>query len=121
MISSKMSVLCVTQMKLALLSELRFHCFLIYMTLLMSSSINEKLSDCKCRNTCSKKDGEKKKGCPCRTAGRYCSQLCVCGNKEKSCVNKEGYVPPTKKKRSKSQSAGQSSHDDQSNDLSTPA
>jgi hypothetical protein len=36
-------------------------------------------------------------------------------------VMQEGYVPPPKKKRSKSQSASQSSHDDQSNDISTPA
>jgi hypothetical protein len=36
-------------------------------------------------------------------------------------VMQEGYVPPPKKKRSKSQSATQSSHDYQSNDLSTPA
>ena len=60
-------------------------------TLLNHCQISCQLSDCKCRNTCSRKDGEKKKGCPCRTAGRYCSELCVCGNKDKPCVNKVGF------------------------------
>jgi hypothetical protein len=33
------------------------------------------LSDCKCRNTCSRKYSEKKKVCPSRTASCYCSHI----------------------------------------------
>ena len=45
---------------------------------------------CGCKNTCFKKDGANRKGCPCKTAKLFCSESCDCGTKEKQCVNKVG-------------------------------
>ena len=42
------------------------------------SSAPVEASFCKCSGVCSRKDGRKTKGCPCKTQGDYCSSSCKC-------------------------------------------
>ena len=42
---------------------------------------------CKKTSTCSTKQGRMRAGCPCKTAGRFCSDLCTCSRRK--CKNIE--------------------------------
>ena len=42
-------------------------------------------ASCKCNGVCSRKDGQKSKGCPCKTRGEYCSNSCKCLKTAKKC------------------------------------
>ena len=47
-------------------------------------------ASCKCNGVCSRKDGQKAKGCPCKTRGEYCSDSCKCIMTAKKCQNQVG-------------------------------
>ena len=47
---------------------------------------------CHCKGKCAKKDGKKRKGCPCRTAGQLCNVACRCGTRTSRCNNKVSSV-----------------------------
>ena len=47
-------------------------------------------ASCKCNGVCSRKDGQKVKGCPCKTRGEYCSDSCKCIMTAKKCQNQVG-------------------------------
>ena len=55
------------------------------------SSAPVEASFCKCSGVCSRKDGRKTKGCPCKTRGDYCSSSCKCLLTGKKCQNQVGY------------------------------
>ncbi|XP_067017289.1 multiple epidermal growth factor-like domains protein 10 isoform X2 [Acropora muricata] len=54
---------------------------------------NRRVKDivCPCNNTCCHKDGPKRKGCPCKTAGQYCTYACSCNKPGKQCKNRQFY------------------------------
>ncbi len=42
---------------------------------------------CSCKNTCSRRSGRKKHGCPCRDENLHCCGKCSCGTKKACCKN----------------------------------
>ena len=55
------------------------------------SSVTAEISSCKCSGVCSRKDGSKAKGCPCKTRGEFCSASCKCLLTGKRCQNQVGF------------------------------
>ena len=47
---------------------------------------------CKCNGVCSRKDGSKAKGCPCKTCGVFCTERCKCLATGKNCQNQVGFL-----------------------------
>ena len=47
---------------------------------------------CNCKNTCGRRSGRKKRGCPCRDEGLKCADDCTCGTKKAACNNKQETV-----------------------------
>ena len=47
-------------------------------------------ASCKCNGVCLRKDGQKAKGCPCKTRREYCSDSCKCVMTAKKCQNQVG-------------------------------
>ena len=58
---------------------------------LKMSSATAEISSCKCSGVCSRKDGSKAKGCPCKTRGEFCSASCKCLLTGKRCQNQVGF------------------------------
>ena len=56
------------------------------------SSASVDSSSCKCNGTCSRKDGSKSKGCPCKPRGEFCIALCKCLMTGKKCQNQVGFT-----------------------------
>ena len=50
------------------------------------------LQRCQCKNTCSRKSGRKKRGCPCRDETLFCTDQCSCGTTKGGCKNKPAAV-----------------------------
>ena len=48
-------------------------------------SVPAESASCKCNGVCSRKGGQKAKGCPCKTRGEYCSDSCKCIMTAKKC------------------------------------
>ena len=53
-------------------------------------SVPAESASCKCNGVCSRKDGQKAKGCPCKIRGEYCSDSCKCIMTAKKCQNQVG-------------------------------
>ena len=53
-------------------------------------SVPVESASCKCNGVCWRKDGQKAKGCPCKTRGEYCSDSCKCIMTAKKCQNQVG-------------------------------
>ena len=58
---------------------------------LKMSSATAEIASCKCSGVCSRKDGSKAKGCPCKTRGEFCSASCKCLLTGKRCQNQVGF------------------------------
>ena len=62
---------------------------LSYAFLLISTSATFISQFCSCKNTCGRRSGRKKRGCPCRDENLHCCDKCSCGTKKLCCKNKE--------------------------------
>jgi uncharacterized protein YprB with RNaseH-like and TPR domain len=58
-------------------------------------SRNGEAGACNCKATC-------QRDCPCKAKGMFCGDGCKHNSKSNKCVNFDGYIPPSRKPRSKS-------------------